>query len=306
MIKDVYEVAEKIDAVGKIEKGMGVLFPYVGLKKIAIESYVDEIRKSNLDPETKAYCIMNTRQTLKRRNRQEQIARKAIEIAKPGTDFSRHSGIREEWLERFMDSAAYVSDEEVQDIWAKILAKEFEKPGYSPSNLIRILSELTPYIAKKFGILCSLMGYLIGVNEEGTLYDPDKCLLLPLPPYPVELLKKLELSYSDFNELEAIGLIKIDTLVYHRIFSQNGNAIIKYGDEIKEYKVNSKKLFPYSNIVFTDSGRALSEIVDSESRVDYMEMLNATLLQHGVKCIFDSTVSLHEVEVCLANMIEHE
>ena len=34
--------------------------------------------------------------------------------------------VNEEWLDRFMDSAKFVSQEEIQAIWGKILAKEFE------------------------------------------------------------------------------------------------------------------------------------------------------------------------------------
>ena len=49
--------------------------------------------------------------------------------AKEGTDFSDKSGVSEEWLERFMDSAGFVSAEDIQIIWGKILANELETLG---------------------------------------------------------------------------------------------------------------------------------------------------------------------------------
>lgn len=41
-----------------------------------------------------------------------------------------------------MDSAGFVSSEEIQWIWGKILANEFEKPGSTPPNMIRYCQKL--------------------------------------------------------------------------------------------------------------------------------------------------------------------
>ena len=55
-----------------------------------------------------------------------------------------------------MDAGAYVSDENVQIIWGKILAGEFERPGSTPPSMRRILTELTPELARVFEKICGM------------------------------------------------------------------------------------------------------------------------------------------------------
>lgn len=126
---------------------MGMLFPFAGMKQKAVEMYIEDIEKSDLPAETKVFMVLNTKKTFKKIKNQKAIAEIAIDNAKQGTDFSENSGVSEEWLDRFMDSAGFVSLEEIQWIWGKILANEFEKPGSTPPNMIRILSEITPKLA---------------------------------------------------------------------------------------------------------------------------------------------------------------
>lgn len=45
---------------------MGMLFPYAGLQRKAVEVYVEDIEKSDLPAETKAFLILNTKKTLKK------------------------------------------------------------------------------------------------------------------------------------------------------------------------------------------------------------------------------------------------
>ena len=108
---------------------MGMLFPYAGLTKKAVDMYIDEIEKSDMSPEAKVFSVVNARKTIKKIKNQKCIADIAMNNAKEGTDFSDKSGVSEEWLERFMDSAGFVSAEDIQIIWGKILANELETLG---------------------------------------------------------------------------------------------------------------------------------------------------------------------------------
>lgn len=50
-----------------------------------------------------------------------------------------------------MDSAGFLSLEEIQWIWGKILANEFEKPGSTPPNMIATEIAFTEQRRRKFG-----------------------------------------------------------------------------------------------------------------------------------------------------------
>ena len=136
------------ESANKLASAIGGLFPFWGLKKKGIAVFINEIEKSNLSPEAKMMTIANAKRTYKQLKNQISIAKIAQDSAKVGTDFSSSSLVNDDWLDRFMDSAKFVSDEKVQYLWGNILAKEFEAPNSTPHSIIRILSEITPQYAK--------------------------------------------------------------------------------------------------------------------------------------------------------------
>lgn len=161
----------------KVADLFGMLFPYAGIKKKAVDMYIEEIENSDLSTEAKMISLLNAKKTLKKIKNQKNIAEIAKENAKEGTDFSEKSGVSEEWFDRFMESASYVSSEEMQLVWGKILANEFEQPGCTPRNMTRILSEFTQDYAKAFRTLCSMRVLLISVNgdEKNCKCKSEKC-----------------------------------------------------------------------------------------------------------------------------------
>ena len=155
-VKTVIDLAQNENIMNKASGMMGMLFPFVGIKQKAIDVYIEEIEKSDLPTDTKLYMLLNMKRTFKKIKNQKVIAEVAINNAKQGTDFTETSGVNEEWLDRFMESAGFVSSEELQLIWGKILSNEFEKPGSTPPNMIRVLSEITHRMAKAFRYICSM------------------------------------------------------------------------------------------------------------------------------------------------------
>ena len=180
--------------VNKIADFFGMLFPYAGLNKQAVENYVDNIKTSNLSPDAKFLAISGARQHLKSLKNQHSIANIALSTATPGTDFSENSGVDDEWLERFMDSAKFVSDEDAQHIWGSILAGEFEKPGSTPSSVIRILSELRSEYAKIFSNICSLEVTFFYTNQGGSVIKIPKTSLF-VPDFDMPYLSSLDITY---------------------------------------------------------------------------------------------------------------
>ncbi|WP_288776433.1 DUF2806 domain-containing protein, partial [uncultured Eubacterium sp.] len=172
-------VTEKVIDSENTMKLCGMLFPYIGLNKRAVGMYAEELEKSNLSVEAKLYYLLNAKKELKQIKNQRTIAEIAINNAIPETDFSRKSMINEEWLDRFMDSAKFVSQEEIQVIWGKILAKEFEKPGKTPTSMIRILSEITPELALVFKKICGMKILFSEIAETGEPGETNQIVFVP-------------------------------------------------------------------------------------------------------------------------------
>ena len=76
--------------------------------------------------------------------------------AKMGQESSTPLGVESGWLLNFLDKSKTVSDDEMQDLWASILAGEANCAGsYSPKTLT-IVTDVNQKVATLFNTFCSL------------------------------------------------------------------------------------------------------------------------------------------------------
>lgn len=256
---------------------LGMLFSYAGTKRKAVEMRMEQIEKSNLPDDTKISLILNIKKDLKRLKNQKAVADIAVNEAKEGTDFSEKSGVDEEWFERYMDAAKFVSSEDMQLIWGKILAGEFERPGSTPPNMIRILSEITPELAQAFQKICSMRVLISPIKENGkSVGKPENAIIVPYH----DKLENLGISFDVFTELDTLGVI--------RIYNDDGKSkdvfpkllmIIENKPEIVDYPVP----IPFGNVMLTAVGKALFKITEPIKIEGYHDMVKKYMIEKGVK-----------------------
>lgn len=279
--KTAVDLMKNENILNKSASMMGMLFPFAGLKQKAVEIYIEDIEKSDLPVETKVFMIMNTKKNFKKIKNQKTIAEIAIENAKQGTDFSENSGVSEEWLERFMDSAGFVSSEEIQWIWGKILANEFEKPGSTPPNMIRILSEITPELAVAFRYICSMCIWILPLSDKGDIQGEFQKLFVPYDKND-EKFNERGVSFKVLNELETLGVIRFESLTgYISKGVKNDKVLICVGDKLDVIEKHPKDELPIGNVILTSVGEALKSITDSVEISDYYEMVKQYLSDKG-------------------------
>lgn len=262
---------------------MGMLFPYVGLRKKALDMYISDVEKSNMSNESKVIAVLNAKNTIKKLKNQKRIAEIALENSKEGTDFTNNSGVDEEWLERFMDSAKFVSDGNVQFMWGKILSNEFENPGSTPPSIIRVLSEITPFYAQIFRKICSMQIILVNINKDGTPLSTIQNIVVPHRENQ-DALDKIGLSFENINELENLGLVKFDALSgYIRTDIPEGTLLSYVNgktDVIISHKDNE---LPIGNVILTEAGKYLKNITQLEVIDGYEDMVKRYMMKNGVK-----------------------
>lgn len=112
---------------------LGMLFPYVGIEKRALDMYLSDIEKSDMSPESKLIATLSAKTTIKKLKNQKNIADQAVSNAREGTVFDASSGVNHDWLERFMDSAGFVSEEQVQQMWGEFLQRNLSNPDQHPT-----------------------------------------------------------------------------------------------------------------------------------------------------------------------------
>lgn len=262
---------------------LGMLFPYAGIEKRALEMYVADVEKSDMPAESKLVAVLNAKQTIKKLKNQKGVAEKAVANAKEGTVFDISSGVDQEWFERFMDSAGFVSDEQVQTMWGKILAKEFEAPGSTPLNMIRILSEITPKYAQAFQKICSMKRLMVLLDPNGNVITTRNDIVVPYKGDGAKM-REIGLSFDILNEIETLGLIKFDTIGGFVALKIPETGILTYTNGItKEILKHNKDEIPIGNVLLTDAGECLKRITQPVYISNYEAIEKDFMIQNGVE-----------------------
>lgn len=281
--KTALDLAKNEAVLDKTSNIASMLFPYAGLRKKALDMYISDVEKSDMTSESKLIAVLNAKSTIKKLKNQKNIAQIAIDTAKEETDFTEKSGVNKEWLERFMDSAGFVSDEVVQTMWGKILGKEFEKPGSTPSNMIRILSEITPVYAQAFRKICSMQMITVTLYENGKIKSARQDVVVPYSN-DEKIFSEMGLTFSVFNELETLGLIKFDTLSGYVLTGINEKNVLLYVNgetlEIEEHKENK---IPIGSVMLTAAGMCLKNITPIEMISGYSDLVKKYIIKERIK-----------------------
>ena len=190
-------------------------------------------------------------------------------------------------IDRFMDSAGFVSEEEMQLIWGKILAEEFQNPGSTPTSLTRILSEITPHLARTFKIICSMKVIIIPLKDDGDI-ELNAANYSIFVPYIKQdrTFANLGIYFKDIGELESLGLIKFNSISgfvqrdINRalIYSKNNLTMI---EDLKNAEL------PIGNVMLTSVGEALSRITESEDIDGFNHMVDKYLEDQRCKIVYE-------------------
>lgn len=270
------------ESASKLASAVGCIFPFWGVKRAAVEAYITGIQDSNLSPEEKMLAIANVKKAYKQAANQAKIAKIAQDSAKEGTDFSMKSQVNDEWLERFMDSARFVSDEQAQYLWGNILASEFEKPGSTPPSVTRVLSEVTQAYAKAFQVICSLEVEIEAYDAQGQVRENYKQIVLP---DSYDYLSDQRINYSVINELDELGLIIVNPLgvVIKFQTKERPRIRLKYGDNVEEVLNYMDLNFPIGKVVLSKAGETISKFTERNIIPFHLANVCEYMKKYGVK-----------------------
>ena len=152
------------------------------------QSFIDDVKKSNLNPIQKAAFISNAGKIIKEYANQNNIVKEALPLLIRDANPDR---IDEDWITSFMDKARLISNNELQIIWANILAGESNQPGSYSMRTLEVLKNLNKEEAMLFQRLAKVV-----INYSGTMFIFNE------DSFPDNGLK-----FADILRLEECGLI---------------------------------------------------------------------------------------------------
>lgn len=166
-----------------------------------------------------------------------------------------------DWFIRYYEAAGNISDENMQEIWAKILAGEVKNPSTFSLSIIDVLRNMRKVDAELFIKVCKC-SFDSGSGE------------IFLPNYD-KYLDSCGIEYSDVMRLSEMGLIFNDALIAMNfeitpnpeVLFINGNLMMTIASQKETTKGGSIKQYP-----FTQVGKELATLVsESSSDENFLE-----------------------------------
>ena len=244
--------------IDKLSNAVGWIVNRETPNKIAISTYIEDIKTSNYDPLLKAALISQSKKTLKEYCNQRDIIGIALNAVQ---DNAKPELVEDDWILQFMDRARLVSDETFQFIWGKILATECDNPQTVPRALLSILSQMDKEDAETFTTLCSMSVRVS--NEYAPLITQDR----------LDEYKQFGITYDKLVSLRALGLIEMDfggIATGYNLPSEDEVATAHYFDNEYIYP-REKESVDIGNVIYTKSGQALHRAIVSKKIEGFWE-----------------------------------
>lgn len=184
-----------------------------------------------------------------RQKNMEDITKQAISGLGEDSD---PSGVDDDWISNFFEKARIVSDKEMQELWAKVLSGEANRPGSYSRRTVNLISDLDKKDALLFCKLCAY-GCMI-VNVVPLVFDVQE-----------EIYKRNGINFSSLSHLEALGLIQFNNLSgFAQLQLPKRFTVMYYGSSLQlEMEHESDNKLDLGKVLLTQAGQELAPICGS-------------------------------------------
>jgi len=175
--------------------------------------------------------------------------------------------VEKDWSIRFFNIVEDVAQEELQMIWAKILAGEVKKPKSFSLRTLELLKNLSMHEAK---IFLKLANYAICSENVHFIFSEDE-----------EFLKTHSISVDNRLLLDEIGLINLSDLnfTFSLADEEQSESILNFGTKKIIFTLTKANSHCRFNILpFTSIGIELLRLIQLDPDDDYIHLVFNRLL----------------------------
>lgn len=260
--------------IESIGKAIGVVYEPTRIRREAKAKadallILAESEKEVKDIAERASRRLVNRELREQKNVESIVQKSFLELCENVSD----DPVNEDWIYRFLSYCEDISNEELQILWAKILAGEVERPGTFSLRTMHIISMLQQHEANMFSFVCNYMW-----NHSGWFY-------IFLTQDVNKFLREKGLKPGHFKILEMIGLLKTTELPNFQ-FSDIPKDLTYFGRKFQfiyqQEKEEGKGGFMNIKLpgegfiltyILTDVGNELAKISGAEPDSEYLEIL---------------------------------
>lgn len=199
---------------------------------------------------------------------------KAEEILSTEDNTSSPDDIDADWLAKWKDAAKNISNEDVQLIWAKILAGEIVNPGYYSLRTIDFIRNISHREAVKIERLMPFVfkeGFIYKGYQTGGDYEINNWL-----------------DFTFLNEMEELGLVRgvVGSFTYNFTNLKKGTHALCNDKAVIIISDESDDVTGIPSILVTKLGVELSNIVSASANIDYLNCFAEMIKNRGHSVYF--------------------
>lgn len=184
-------------------------------------------------------------------NNMELILAKSIDHL--GEDASPEK-MEQDWIINFFEKGRLISDEGMQELWARILAGEANRPGSFSRRTVNIMNDIDEKCAELFVNAC---GYVWQVGSQMIpIFHSDEI-------NRNHIYDTRDIIFLDLQHLEDVGLLRHQGLGIQFTNDSSSPVVAIYFGKIVEINLQENQSMHISNTIFTVAGRELYSLVRS-------------------------------------------
>ncbi len=211
----------------------------------------------------------------KRQDNIESITEKAIPQL---TSSSTPQDMDNDWIMNFFDKCRIISDEDMQLLWAKILAGEANSPGTYSKRTINSLASLDKADAELFIVFCCF-NWLIDEDLVPFVYNEDLEL-------DQSIYKKNGIDFDALLHLSSIGLISFESVGYLQTKLKQQIEISYHKTNLRlEFKKPQGNELSTGNVLLTSVGKELAQVCGSNAIDGFFDYSIQKITAQGITCI---------------------
>jgi hypothetical protein len=250
--------------IEKIAEGTGGFFkPYqivrVAKAEVVAEKLRAEAQVEITELQKRAMARFFNEEAVKQNN-MEAIASKALPEV---TEQARPDQIENDWITHFFDKCRLISDEQMQNLWAMVLAGQANSPGSFSKRTVEILSYLEKTDAILFSKLCSF-GFDIDENFVLLIYNINN-----------HIYTDHGITYAKLLHLENLGLVQLGEPEYQIMKTEQKLPVLYFGKMLWiKFHNPGENIFRVGEAILSQAGEQLAPICGAQPLdgfVDYVK-----------------------------------
>ncbi|WOO43151.1 DUF2806 domain-containing protein [Rubellicoccus peritrichatus] len=210
----------------------------------------------------------------KHQENMESITQKAI----PNLDESANpKEIDDDWMANFFNKCRHISNDQMQDLWAKILAGEANRSGSFSRKTISILNDLSQEDALLFRDLCNF-SWIVGASYSPIIFDPEETIY-----------KDNGLSFNKLVNLDNIGLISLSSSPGYGRWTNSDSFEVGYDEKLYSLTLSKDGKGEYflniGKTLLTQPGEEILKVIETEIVDGFEEYVLNKWKNHTPKAI---------------------